>query len=181
MRAGLIVAAVLSTSCASAQPPAPPPVPAATVVPGFETSVETVDIQALADEARDPASLVALLEDEGFASGRQRTFANPKGEVRLVVARVLRFEYDAGAEAYVRWLQEHASDRLGSVEAIEPPAIPCAFAVAHTPGGCCPNKDMSWYLAAWTRDGYVLSLLIGGSEADPAFVDELSAELDAVV
>ena len=27
----------------------------------------------------------------------------------------------------------------------------------------------------------VLSLLIGGSEADPAFVDELSAELDAVV
>lgn len=140
-----------------------------------------MDVQALADEASDPASLSALLEDEGFASGRQRIFANPKGEVRLVVARVLRFENDTGAESYVRWLQEHASDRLGSVEAAEPPGIPGAFAVAHTPGGCCPNKDMSWYLAAWTRDGYALSLLIGGSEADPAFVEELSAELNAVV
>jgi hypothetical protein len=153
----------------------------ATAVPGSQTRIEMVDIRSLTEEARDPASLAALLEDEGFASGRQRTFANPRGEVRLVVARVLRFEDDAGAEAYVRWLHEHASDQLGSVEAAEPPRIPGSFAFAHTPGGCCPNKDMSWYLAAWTRGGYALSLLIGGSEADPAFVEELSAELDAVV
>ncbi len=150
-------------------------------VPSSRTHVETVDIQLLAEEARDPASLATLLDEEGFASGRQRTFANPKGEVRLVVARVLRFENATGAEAYVLWLQEHASDRLGSVEAAEPPEILGAFAVAHTPSGCCPNKDMSWYLAAWTRGGYALSLLVGGSEADPAFVEELSAALDALV
>jgi hypothetical protein len=71
------------------------------------------------------------------------------------------FDEQEGADAYLRWLDEHADEVIGDAEVVADAAVPSADAaievLRHEPGDCCPKETVT-YLTAW-RDGEVVVVL----------------------
>lgn len=170
-------------ACRGNHPQAPPPPPPADLLPGSSVHTDRLDLETLAEDALDPAALAELLEGARFESASQRSFSVRAGPVRQVVARVVRFDSPEGAADYLGWLRSHASDVLGEgARREEPLELSTSSAVFfHEPGGCCPNKALFWWLAAWARGDHVLTLQVGGAVPDRKPVDELANGLDAAV
>jgi hypothetical protein len=167
---------LIVASCAG-RTPTPPQLPPIELR-GMQSELTPVTAERLARDALEPAVLASLLEDAGYRSGAERTYAGPGERFSLAITRVLSFEDPGGAEAYLAWLQDHPSDLLGTAESLPPLDLPGSFVAVHLPGGCCP-KAVPSYLSAWRRGSSVLFVKISGREADPAAVEDLATALDS--
>lgn len=180
MRATRFLWIVVVASACATSPEAPPRIPELPLV-GMETELSSLTVERLARDASDPASLATLLEEAGFRSGSERTYAGPGERFSLAVTRVLSFDDADGAETYLTWLREHPSEFLGAVERLPPLDVPGSpFLTVHLPGGCCP-KEVPIYLAAWRRGSSVVSLRVSGRGLERDVVRDLVIELDAVL
>jgi hypothetical protein len=153
----------------------------ADALPELQSRSRTLDIEALAADALEPAELADLLADAGFDTGREREFSGRTKTFDHVVARTLRFESEDGAETYLGWLREHGDDVLGRAAPakVVPPG---ESGVAYTlvPCGTC-KKELPTFLAGWRRGDVVLSLLAAGSGGNPDRFEALAREFDGVL
>jgi hypothetical protein len=149
--------------------------------PGMETERSTITLDLLASDASDPGSLASLLEDAGFHSGSERTYAGPGRRFSLAVTRLVSFDGPEGAQTYLDWLRRNPQDLIGDVESVEPLDVPrSSFVSVHLPNGCCP-KEVPIYLAAWREGSTVVSLRVSGRGLERDAVDDLAARLDAAL
>jgi len=170
-----IVVAALLAGCATggSQAPAPP-----ARLEGLRTTsaVEHVDLERLAAEAMDVAALDGLLESAGFLAATERTYAGVDPEIRRVVVRVVRFDSLGGAERYLRWLREHASEVIGDAEPAPGHPYREAPVYIHEPGGCCP-KEAVVALSVWRSGRDVIRVLVAGPGADGRAASSVFAAL----
>ena len=168
---------LILVACAAETQSLPPRLPRIDL-PGMRSELASVTPERLARDALQPAALAALLDDAGYRSGAERTYAGPGERFSLAITRVLAFDDEDGAESYLAWLRSHAGDLLGSAERLPPLDLPGSFVAVHLPGGCCP-KAVPVYLSAWRRGPTVLSVRASGRGADPDAVADLAAALDS--
>jgi hypothetical protein len=194
-RAVLALTLLVATGCAAGGAGAEGPTPTPTVqvaasaspvptldddtLPGYVVHRTELDASTLARDALAPDELAALLDEAGLAAGAEVRFTARRRPLIEVVARVLRFEDEGGAAAYLDWFAGHAPDLLGSETepARAPRAVPDGVAFAH---GVCDGctKDTFQYVVAWTRGPYAITLRVGGPAAGPRAADRLAARLD---
>jgi hypothetical protein len=123
----------------------------------------------VAADAVDAEQLGTLLEEAGFESAVGRAYSRPRGPIRRVDVRVVRFATPAGAERYLAWLEGHADDVIGAAETVSAPTDSTTALFLHLQGGCCPH-DQATALAAW-RDGRdVVRVIVSGPGADETTV-----------
>ncbi len=168
-RVALVIAVFVLAACGrnAVAPSAPSlPLPAEDAVAGLRPlSATELGPHDVAGDALDAGQLGTLLADAGFESAVGRSYSRPRGPVRRVDVRVVRFATDAGAERYLAWLKDHPDDLIGAVDVL-PVALPSITTLfLHLPGGCCPH-DQSAVLATW-RDGRdVIRVIVSGPGAD---------------
>lgn len=167
---------IVAACCGGA--PTPRPQLPAIELRGMQSELTTVTADRLARDALEPDVLASLLEDAGYRSGAERTYAGPGARFSLAITRVLSFEDPDGAETYLDWLRDHASDLLGTADPLPPLDLPDSFVAVHLPGGCCP-KAVPVYLSAWRRRSNVFSVKVSGRGADPDSVEDLATALDS--
>ena len=150
-------------------------------MPGVVGQTVALDAGGVADEALRPAELAGLLEDAGFVAGAQRAFS-PGLKVRRVDVRVLVFDSTDGARAYLGWLDSHASEVIGMIEARETIEVngSAVTVFAHFPGGCCPH-EMPVYLTAWRDGSRILSVKAVGPDVNLMRVQDLAVAVDGAV
>ena len=179
----LLLSLVALAACGSEEEQAAPPPPTlpATALPALDNRARTLDAEALAEDAREPGELTALLDEAGFLSGSEREFSGRTKTFDHVVARSLRFESPEGADEYLHWLGGHGDDFLGAAEPAELAPLGEA-AVAYTLARCgtC-KKELPTFLAGWRRGDVVLTLLAAGSGGNPDRFETLARRLDAVL
>lgn len=168
---------VLVLAACAGPSPTPPQLPPIELQ-GMQSELRPVTAERLARDALEPAVLASVLEDAGYRSGAERTYAGPGERFSLAITRVLSFDDPDGAEAYLAWLHDHSSDLLGTAEPLPPLDLPGSFVAVHLPGGCCP-KAVPIYLSAWRRGSSVLFVQASGREADPDAVEDLATALDS--
>jgi hypothetical protein len=172
-RVALVIAALVLLACGrapsstSASSASPIPTPPEDALAGLRAlSASELGSDAVAADAVDASQLRALLEEAGFVSAVGRAYSRPRGPVRRVDVRVVRFASETGAERYLAWLEGHADDVIGAAEAV-PMSTTTLF--LHLQGGCCPH-DQATALAAW-RDGRdVVRVIVSGPGADETTV-----------
>jgi hypothetical protein len=180
----LLAAAVTacgSDSKGSEPAPQPPATLSADALSDLASTARTLDAAALASDAFDRGVLERVLDEGGFATGREREFTGLTDTFDHVVARTLVFEDAAGADAYLEWLGRHGEDFLGRVDAagVMPPGE-SGVAFVLVPCGIC-KKELPTYLAGWRRGHTVLTLLAAGSGANPETFLALARRLDDTV
>lgn len=149
-------------------------------LPGTAGPLDELDAEIVSADAMDPAELIAVLDDAGFVTGRQRVWTDEKQERRALV-RALTFDTPGGADVYLGWLRAHTFDVIGGAEELAPLAVPSpSFLTVHEPGGCCP-KEGRIFLAAWREGSVVLSLEVGGRNVGRRDAQEFASALDAAV
>ena len=166
MRARVALAIVGLALAACGSETAPPPAPPEDAVQGLRAATAiALASDDVAAEAIDPIKLQTVLDEAGFESAIQRTFARPRGSIRRVDVRVVRFSTEDGAQRYLAWLQDHVEDVIGDADPATELQVPRATLFLHLPSGCCP-KETPIVLAAW-RDGLdVVRVLVAGPGAD---------------
>jgi hypothetical protein len=175
------VTACGSDSKGSEPAPQPPATLSADALSDLASTARTLDAAALASDAFDRGVLERVLDEGGFATGREREFTGLTDTFDHVVARTLVFEDAAGADAYLEWLGGHGEDFLGRVDAagVMPPGE-SGVAFVLVPCGIC-KKELPTYLAGWRRGHTVLTLLAAGSGANPETFLALARQLDDTV
>jgi hypothetical protein len=175
------VTACGSDSTNAAPPPQPPATLSADALSDLDSTARTLDAAALAADALDPDELERVLDEGGFATGREREFTGVTDTFDHVVARTLVFADAAGAEAYLDWLGRHGEDFLGRVNAagVVPPGE-SGVSFVLVPCGIC-KKELPTYLAGWRRGDTVFSLLAAGSGANRQTFLALARQLDDTV
>jgi hypothetical protein len=179
-----VALAAAVTACGSdseGSAPQPPATLSADALPDLASTARTLDAATLASEAFDQGELERVLDEGGFATGREREFAGMTETFDHVVARTLVFEDVAGAEAYLDWLGRHGKDFLGPADAagVTPPGE-SGVAFVLVPCGIC-KKERPTYLAGWRRGDTVLTLLAAGSGANPETFLALARQLNDTV
>jgi hypothetical protein len=150
-------------------------------LPNMETEHRVMSAELVSRDATDPTAMATALDDAGFSSGAERTYAGPGDRFSLAITRILSFDDADGARAYLDWLEGHASTLVGQVEALPPLDLPGSpFVVVHLPGGCCP-KAVPIYASAWRRGPHVLYLQASGRRADPSAFEALARDFDDAV
>jgi hypothetical protein len=177
--AGWTLAALVALgACAGRETPLPIP-----AMPLSNMTVEhrVLSVEGLARDAADPGAMSVVLDDTGFATGAERTYAGPGDDFSLAISRILAFDDPEGARAYLAWLETHASTLIGAIEPLPPLDLPGSpFLVMHRSGGCCP-KAVPIYASAWRRGATVLYLQASGRGADPEAFEGLARDFDAAV
>ena len=175
----LSVLLLVLAGCASEPiPSASSPIPTLpeSVLAGYSVTTEALDVGAIAAEVADPDSVTTVLED--MRSGIERRFSSRRSPEQQVIARTIRFPSAAQAAGYVTWLDQHAADVLGAGPHDESVDLAGAIAYSHHPNGCCPGKEMVWWLVAWARGVDAFELMVGGSQVRPDVVGSLATTLD---
>ncbi|HEX2506017.1 MAG TPA: hypothetical protein VHK22_07410 [Gaiellaceae bacterium] len=145
---------------AAASPPSGPP-----LVQGLARTTTVVDLDTLAADALEPASLGRLLDEAGYTIGLEEEYSGRTKLYAHVVSRRLEFARVDGAARYVAWLRSNASDILGT-------ARPVAGFDAGQDGfltrdwGCGCHSDLPTFLAAWREGSIVRTLLADGPGVD---------------
>jgi hypothetical protein len=164
-----------------ARPGAPPPTLPKTALPELDSRARTLDAEALAGDALEPAGLVDLLEDAGFETGSEREFSGRTTTFDHVVARTLEFESADGAETYLGWLRKHGDDILGrAAPALLAPPGESGVVFTLVRCGTC-KKELPTFFAGWRRGEVVFSLLAAGSGVNEDRFGALSRELNSVL
>lgn len=161
-----------------------PVVPASTSLPtlpesalaGYSVQTQPVDADTIAAEVTDPGSVASVLR--GMRSGTERRFSSRREPEQQVIARTIRFASEAQAGGYVTWLDQHAADVLGAGSHDETVDVAGAIAYSHDPSGCCPGKEMVWWLVAWARGADAFVLMVGGTQVRSDVVESLATSLD---
>ena len=168
-----LVAVVIIAACAP-KAPAPPPPPAIPELDRPGTAVlQRVSVGAIIEQALEPVPLRALLQQAGFLAGAERSWSNRSSDVWMVTVRALRFASPEGAGRYDSWLEVHGAELIGGGVAAHPLGHMGALVRHHEPGGCCPNKDTTWYLSAWREGSVEWLVFVGGPGADRAAVSDV--------
>lgn len=178
MRAHRVLVALVLASCASSPTAAgsPPPTIPALDLSGAGTA-RTLGAVAIAEQARQPAALQALLRDAGMDVAAERTWADRTAEVRIVTVRAVRFASPDGARRFAEWLGVHGAELIGGGVADDPLGPMDAQVHHHEPDACCPNKDTTWFLSAWQEGSVVWTVQIGGPGADRAALSDILEEV----
>ena len=144
------------------------PVSAPTIGAGPIASADAsrdLTAEDLAADAVDRAALLSLLEDAGFAAGRELAGADRASGIYRAAARAIAFEDEEGAGTYLAWLGDHAGEVIGAAEVvgtIGPVGNDGAVEVfRHEPGDCCPKATVN-YFTAWRDGDVVLTLELAG-------------------
>jgi hypothetical protein len=172
-RVALLIVGFVLIACgrAPAAPSASPiPTPAVDALTGLRAlSASELGSDEVAADAVDADRLLTLLDEAGFVSAVGRAYSRPRGPVRRVDVRVVRFATVDGAERYLTWLESHADDVIGAAEAVRASPGSTTTLFLHLQGGCCPH-DQATALAAW-RDGRdVVRVIVSGPGADETTV-----------
>ena len=183
----LPVVLLVLAGCASDPIPASSPLPTLPNLPtlptlpesalaGYSVTTEALDAGSLAAEVADPVSVTRALE--GMGPGIERRFSSRRSPEQQVIARTIRFSSAAQAAGYVTWLDQHAAEVLGAGPHDESVDLAGAIAYSHDPNGCCPGKEMVWWLVAWARGVDAFEMMVGGSQVRPDVVGSLATTLD---
>jgi hypothetical protein len=175
----LVLPLFLAAACASDPvPPAGSPLPTLpeSALAGYSVRTEAVDAGSIAAELAGPGSVTPALD--GMRSGIERRFSSRRSLEQQVIARTIRFSTAAQAAHYVTWLDQHAADVLGAGPHEESVALAGAIAYSHDPNGCCPGKEMVWWLVAWARGVDAFQMMVGGSQVRPDVVGSLATSLE---
>jgi hypothetical protein len=156
-------------------PPALPILPGSTL-PGYTVRTESLDAPTIAAEVADPSSVEPVLEE--MEAGTERRFSSRRSPEQQVITRAIRFASGNGAAGYVAWLDGHAADVLGPGPHDESVAVDGAVAFSHDPEGCCPGKEMVWWLVAWSRGTDAFVLMVGGTQVRSDVVERVAAAMD---
>jgi hypothetical protein len=159
------------------------PVSAPTIAAGPIASAEAsrdLTAEDLAADAVDRPALLSLLEDAGFAAGRELAGADRSSGIYRAAARAIAFEEEDGAETYLAWLGDHAGEVIGAAEVvgtIEPASNDGSVEVfRHEPGDCCPKATVN-YFAAWRDGDVVVTLELAGPTVE---LDDVALAADRV-
>jgi hypothetical protein len=176
----LLVLAACGSDGDDTQQAAPATLPGS-ALPDLDSRARPLSAEALAADSYEPATLAGLLRDSGFVAGSEREFSGKTRTFDHVVARTLVFRDASGAELYLGWLRAHGEDFLGRVEAARL-SVPGESGVVFSLAACgtC-KKETPTFLAGWRRDRTVLTLLGGGSGANPERFSALARQFDALV
>ena len=87
------------------------------------------------------------------------------------------FEHAVGADAYLDWLHENASDLIGKVKSRERLALG-RDGTLFAEQGCRCHMNLPTYLAGWRRGKTVLTLLADGPRLDRDRFRALAREQD---
>ena len=159
------------------------PVSAPTIAAGPIASADAsrdLTAEDLAADAVDRPALLSLLEDAGFAAGRELAGADRASGIYRAAARTLAFEDEDGADTYLTWLGDHVGEVIGAAEVvgtIEPAGNDGAVEVfRHEPGDCCPKATVN-YFAAWRDGAVVVTLELAGPRVE---LDDVAVAADRV-
>ena len=180
--AGPLAALLLVFAACRSVPPTPAsplPILPESALTGYSTQTQTVDAETIAGEVADPDSVAPVLE--GMRSGSERRFSSRREPEQQVISRTIRFTSIAEASGYVSWLDHHAADVLGAAPRREVVDVSGSVAYSRDPQGCCPGKEMMWWLVTWARGPDALVLMVGGTRVRPAVVGSLAAAMDEQV
>ncbi len=176
----LVVLLIGSAACGSepASRPSPslPTLPEA-ALPGYSVQTQAVDAEAIAAEVADVGSFTSVLA--GMRSAVERRFASRRAPEQQVIARTLRFATPSDAAGVVAWVRGHAADVLGPGAAGETvDDVTGAVAFSRDPSGCCPGKELVWWLVAWSRGTDAFVVMVGGTQVRRGVVGALTTSLD---
>lgn len=150
-------------------------------LPGMRAAERSVGPAELAQDAVEVEAARDALAQLGLADGVEREFTGHTPLFDHVVARTLRFDGDAGAQGYLRWLRAHADDVLGDARPQAGLGLgEDGVAFTLVPCGTCKH-ELPTFLAAWRHGDDVATLLAAGRGANPETVRALAEQLDAVV
>ena len=135
-----------------------------------------LDVDALSEDALEPAALAGVLKEADFEGGGEIEYTGHTKLYSHVVTRTLLFTKPDGASAYLRWLDENATDVLGPVKSRRPMAVG-SDGVLLLQAGCNCHSDLPTYLAAWRDGSVVRTLLADGAGANERRVTALAREL----
>lgn len=135
-----------------------------------------LDAGSLAEDALEPEVLANLLEEAGFAVGREVEYTGRTKTFNHVVARTLLFEDADGAKAYLTWLEANASDLLGPVKSRKPFALG-TDGTLFLEEGCNCHANLPTFLAGWRDGEAVRTLLADGAGANEQRVATLARAL----
>jgi hypothetical protein len=170
------VIAVLA-GCGGSGPDLPAPIETS-ALPGLESRDRDLPADVLAADAYEPAELAGLLEEGGYAGGRERELTGHTVTFDHVIARTLRFEPE-GADAYLDWLTAHTLDLVGRTRRIEPlPVGDRSLLFELEPCSMC-KKQLPTLVAAWRRGGAVGYVLASGRDVDRDSIKRLVSDVDA--
>jgi hypothetical protein len=143
---------------------------------GLSRSNRVLDVDALSEDALEPAALAGVLEEADFEGGREIEYTGHTKLYSHVVTRTLLFAKPDGASAYLEWLDENAADILGQVKSRQLLAVG-SDGVLLLEQGCNCHSDLPTYLAAWRDGAVVRTLLADGAGANERRVTALAREL----
>jgi hypothetical protein len=174
------LAVVVLAGCGGSGADLPAPIET-TAVPGLESRDRDLPADVLAEDAFEPARLAPLLDDGGYAGGRERELTGHTATFDHVLARTLRFDGPAGADAYLDWVDAHTLDLVGRTRHLAPYRV-AERAVLYEllPCSTC-KKQLPTLVAVWRRGGSVGYVLASGRDADRASVKRLVDAVDASV
>lgn len=135
-----------------------------------------LDVDALSEDALEPAALAGVLEEADFEGGVEVEYTGRTKLYSHVVTRTLSFAAPSGASAYLRWLDRNASDLIGQVKSEQ--TLPVGSdGVLLLEEGCGCHSDLPTYLAAWRDGSDVHTLLADGAGVNDRRVKALAAQL----
>jgi len=176
----LLVAGCGSQAAADETPALAPPLETS-VVPELAARDRELPLEALAADAFEPEVLAALLDDAGYAGGRERELSGHGKTFDHVIARSLVFADAAGADAYLGWVRGHTLDLVGRTREREaPPLGEVAFLFELKPCPSC-RKQLPTFVAVWRRGGNVAYVLASGRGVNRESFRRLALAVDASV
>jgi hypothetical protein len=139
-------------------------------------SQRKLDVDALSEDALEPAALAGVLEEADFEGGLEVEYTGRTKLYSHVVTRTLSFAAPSGASAYLRWLDRNASDLIGQVKSEQ--TLPVGSdGVLLLEEGCGCHSDLPTYLAAWRDGSDIHTLLADGAGVNDRRVKALAVQL----
>ena len=173
----VVVATLALAACGGSGGDPQPPIDAS-AVPGLEWRDRTLPADVLGADAFEPSQLRSVLADGGYAGGSERELTGHTTTFDHVIARTLRFDDTAGADAYLDWVRGHTLDLVGRTRPLDPyPVGDRLLLFELLPCSTC-KKQLPTLVAVWRRGGAVGYVLAAGRDADRASVRRLVDAVD---
>jgi len=178
---GALLVAGCGSEAPADQPTLLPPPLKASMLAELGARDRELPLQALAADAFEPETLAALLDDAGYAGGRERELSGHGKTFDHVIARSLVFADAAGADEYLGWVRGHTLDLVGRTREREaPPLGDVAFLFELEPCPTC-KKQLPTLVAVWRTGGNVGYVLASGRGVNRESFRRLALAVDTSV
>jgi hypothetical protein len=172
-----LIAVLAGCGADEAATPLPPPL-GSNVLPALTSRDRELPADVLAEDAFEQDELRGLLDEGGYAGGRERELSGHTDTFDHVIARTLRFDRPDGAAAYIGWVAAHTLDLVGRTRPLPPlPLGDESRLFELEPCSTC-KKQLPTLVAVWRRGGAVGYVLASGRKADRSTVGPLAAQVD---